>query len=216
MLRQTGAASGRHAKPAGRFGDDTMNYRELLRVILRCNELKTIPRMGWRVRGIRDGESVAEHSYAVALISMILADRLELSIDRERLLKIALLHDLSEHMLGDIHAPATRMLGEEAKEAAELRIMEDLFSGLPGGDEYVGLWREFAERSSLEGRLVRAVDKLEMFTQAYQYEREGNRMLEKFWGYEENMKDFEFEEVQRIYDELAEMRHEEGADTDSR
>ena len=181
----------------------------LLEMILECNELKAIPRMGWRVRGVRDGESVAEHSYAVALLSMILADRMDVEIDHEKLLRIALLHDLPEHMLGDIHAPAGRILGEEAKEAAELRIMERLFSGVENGREYVELWKEFADRTSVEGRLVRAVDKLEMFTQAYLYECAGNRMLDDFWDYAENTRDFEFEEVEKLYEELLDLRHRE-------
>jgi len=181
----------------------------LLEILLEANELKAIPRMGWRVRGIRNGESVAEHSYAVALASMIIADRMDVPIDREKLLKIALVHDLPEHMLGDIHSPATRLLGEDAKEAAELRILEQLFDGLPGGGEYIELWKEFSERSSVEGRLVRAIDKLEMFTQAYQYECAGNRMLDDFWGWPDNMKDFEFEEVRELYEELVALRRSE-------
>jgi len=89
--------------------------------------------------------------------------------------------------------------------------MERLFDGLPGGDDYVSLWREFAERSSVEGRLVRAVDKLEMFTQAYQYECAGNRMLDDFWGWEGNMRDFELDEIRELYDELMDLRTRDGA-----
>lgn len=182
------------------------HYRDLINLILKCNELKTIPRMGWRVRGVRDGESVAEHSFAVAVISMLLASRMGIDVDVEKLLKIALIHDLPEHMLGDIHAPATRLLGQNVKEAAELRILEELFGSLDEADEYIGLWKEFAERSSVEGRIVRAIDKLEMFTQAYLYEREGNRMLDDFWGYEDNVRDFEFDEIRGLYEELIDMR----------
>ena len=179
----------------------------LLEILLEANELKAIPRMGWRVRGIRDGESVAEHSYAVALASMIIADRMDIPIDREKLLKIALLHDLPEHMLGDIHAPASKLLGEDVKEAAELRILKHLFRGLPRGSDYIDLWKEFSERSSVEGRIVRAIDKLEMFTQAYQYECAGSRMLDDFWGWPGNTRDFEFDEVRELYDELVALRH---------
>ena len=182
----------------------------LLEIILECNELKAIPRMGWRVRGVRNGESVAEHSYAVALIAMLVADRLDVDMDHEKLLKIALVHDLPEHMLGDIHAPATRLLGEDVKEAAELRIIRRLFTGLEDGGEYVDLWKEFADRSSVEGKLVRAIDKLEMFTQAYQYECAGNRMLDDFWGWEGNMRDFGFGEIRELYDELMGLRTREG------
>ncbi len=178
----------------------------LLRIILEANELKSIPRMGWTVRGVRNGESVAEHSYAVALIALMMAERMSVAIDRGKLLAIALLHDLPEYMLGDIHAPATRMLGEDVKEAAEERILRRLFEGLEDGDRLVRLWKEFADRSSVEGRLIRAIDKLEMFTQAYRYEREGNRMLERFWGYEDNTRDFEFREIQELYEELVGMR----------
>ena len=180
-----------------------------LEVILQANELKTIPRMGWRVRGVTGGESVADHSYAVALVSMLLADRLDIEIDVEKVLRIALLHDLPEHMLGDIHAPAARFLGEEEKEATELRILENLFDGLEGGESYLDLWKEFAERSSVEGKLVRAADKIEMFTQAFQYEAAGNRMLDDFWDYVDNTRDFEFEEVERLFNELLELRQRE-------
>jgi len=180
----------------------------LLEVILECNELKVIPRMGWTVRGIRNGESVADHSYGVALIALLLADRMDIEVDREKLLMLALLHDLPEYMLGDIHAPATRMLGEDVKEAAEERILTQLFDRVDGGEEYVQLWKEFANRSSVEGRLIRAIDKLEMFTQAFQYEREGNRMLEKFWDYADNTRDFEFDEIRELYEELKRMRRE--------
>jgi len=181
----------------------------LLEVILQANELKTIPRMGWRVRGVTDGESVADHSYAVALIAMLLADRMKLDIDVEKVLRIAILHDLSEHMLGDIHAPASKFLGEDVKETAELRIMENLFREYEGGEDYVALWREFAERSSVEGKLVRAADKIEMFTQAFQYEAAGNRMLDDFWDYVENTKDFDFAEVEDLFRELLELRQRE-------
>ena len=182
--------------------------RKLLEVVLECNQLKSIPRMGWMVRGVRDGESVAEHSYAVALLSMMLADRLDIPVDREKVLRIAILHDLPEYVTGDIHAPATKVLGEDAKQAAEERILERLFAKVEGGSEYVTLWREFADRSSVEGRLVRAADKLEMFTQAYEYELEGNHKIEDFWDYEDNTRDFDFVEIRELYEELRALRRE--------
>lgn len=181
----------------------------LLEVILQANELKTIPRMGWRVRGVTGGESVADHSYAVALIGMLLADRMKLEIDVEKVLRISLLHDLPEHMLGDIHAPASKFLGENEKETAELRILENLFADLEEGARYIELWKEFAGRTSIEGRLVRAADKIEMFTQAFQYEAAGSRMLDDFWDYVDNTRDFEFEEVERLFEELLELRQSE-------
>jgi len=185
------------------------DVRKLLEVVLECNQLKSIPRMGWAVRGVRNGESVAEHSYAVALLCMLLADRIGIAVDSGKVLRIAILHDLPEYVTGDIHAPATKVLGEDVKEAAEERVLERLFARIEGGgDEYVALWREFVDRSSVEGRLVRAADKLEMFTQAYQYELEGNRRIEDFWGYEDNTRDFDIKEIRDLYEELRALRRE--------
>ena len=149
----------------------------------RGNELKTIPRMGWRVRGVRDGESVAEHSYAVALIAMLLADRLDVD-DRHGEAP----EDRARSRPAGAHARRHPRAGGAAPRrgrqgGGRTQDPRTLFDGHRGAaSEYVELWKEFAERSSVEGRLVRAIDKLEMFTQAYQYERAGNRMLDDFWG----------------------------------
>jgi len=47
-----------------------------------------------------------------------------------------------------------------------------------------------------------------MFTQAYEYELEGNSRIEDFWGYDDNTKDFCFDEVRELYEELRALRSE--------
>ena len=64
-------------------------------------ELKNVPRQGWKEKlEIINPESVAEHSYSTAVISMILSD-LE-GLNTEKIIKMALLHDLAESIIGDI------------------------------------------------------------------------------------------------------------------
>jgi len=64
-------------------------------------ELKNVPRQGWKEKlGIINPESVAEHSYSTAVISMILSD-LE-GLNTEKIIKMSLLHDLAESIIGDI------------------------------------------------------------------------------------------------------------------
>ena len=64
-------------------------------------ELKNVPRQGWKEKlEIINPESVAEHSYSTAAISMILSD-LE-GLNTEKIIKMALLHDLAESTIGDI------------------------------------------------------------------------------------------------------------------
>ena len=74
-------------------------------LLTELNRLKAVPRIGWLLRGVRDVESVADHSYGVALIAMILADRAKargMAVDVERVLRMALLHDLTEARTGDL------------------------------------------------------------------------------------------------------------------
>src|SRR2546422_11377854 len=68
-----------------------------------AERLKTVTRSGWTSTGQR--ESVAEHTWRLCLMAMLLYDRAE-GIDLARLLKMCLIHDLGEAIGGDIPAPA--------------------------------------------------------------------------------------------------------------
>ena len=64
-------------------------------------DLKNIPRQGWKDKlQIDNVESVAEHTYSTAIMSMIYSDLHE--FDTEKIIKMALLHDLSESITGDL------------------------------------------------------------------------------------------------------------------
>jgi putative hydrolase of HD superfamily len=141
--------------------------------------LKLMPRTGWLQRGVQQPESVAEHIFGVALLALLAGDQVT-GLDRGRLLTIALLHDLAEASLSDLPSSARRLLGAEAKHAAERRAMEELCVRLPQGD-YLALWDEYERGASPEARLVKGLDRIEMLTQALAYERAGNRALDEFW-----------------------------------
>jgi putative hydrolase of HD superfamily len=142
--------------------------------------LKLLPRTGWLQRGIRDPESIAEHSFGVAVLALLVGDTIP-NIDRGRLLAIALLHDLAEALIGDLPATARRLFGAEAKYAAERGAMEELLADLPQAASYLDLWDEYVQGASAEARLVKALDRLEMLSQALAYEQAGSRALSEFW-----------------------------------
>ena len=76
-----------------------------LDLLVEMARLKAIPRLGWLLRGVRDVESVAAHSYGVAFIAMLLVDRARQrgdEVDAGRTLRMALLHDLTEARIGDL------------------------------------------------------------------------------------------------------------------
>jgi putative hydrolases of HD superfamily len=150
----------------------------LIDFIVEAGKLKRLPRTGWVECGVPDPESVADHSFRVALIAMVLAG--ERGLDALKAVRMALLHDLAEAETGDLTPPqkdADPVGFKHAEEAAMRRILAKL------PPEYIGAWREFSDGSSEEARLVRDADKLEMVMQAAEYQGSGgDRMkLMRFW-----------------------------------
>jgi putative hydrolase of HD superfamily len=160
----------------------TMNRDKLVDLLLETATLKRMPRTGWGMRGVPHVESVAEHSFGAAFVAMALATVLgEGIVNLEKVLIMALLHDLAEVRLTDLPASAIRLLPEAVKGQAEARAVGDLLSPLPAAKQMAALWQEFEESSSPEGRLVRDADKLEMMVQCLRYEQAGCRGLDEFW-----------------------------------
>ena len=137
-------------------------------------KLKTIPRQGWKDKlGINDPESVAEHSYSVSAISMILSDLK--GLDTEQIIRMALLHDLSESVIGDITPDA---MTKDEKNRKENLAMKQILENLPDriAERYFNVWNDYQKNSSKEANLMHDIDKLEMALQAKFYE---NRKIPK-------------------------------------
>lgn len=132
--------------------------------------LKTVPRQGWIDKaGIKDPESVADHTYSMSVLAMVLSDLNEL--DTEKILKISLIHDLAESLTGDI---TPDKISKEEKIKLENKAMEKIFHQLPEplSGQYLSLWNEYQENNSLESKFVHDIDKLEMVIQAKIYSKE--------------------------------------------
>lgn len=140
----------------------------LLEFLRHAERLKSVTRSAYTSEG--DTESVAEHTWRVALMAMLVASEFP-EVDAGRLLRICLVHDLGEAIGGDIPAPEQarrREAGESAGKSAEerrdlLRLTEPLPAALRG--EIVALWDEYEAAASPEARLAKALDKLETILQ---------------------------------------------------
>ncbi|XP_053743969.1 HD domain-containing protein 2 isoform X1 [Synchiropus splendidus] len=134
----------------------------ILRVLL-----QRVPRTGWVYRGVKDPESVSDHMYRMAMMSLTITDP---TVDKNRCIKLALVHDLAESIVGDI-AP-TDNVSKEEKHRREEEAMRHISALLPDGlqQEIYGLWEEFENQSSEEARLVKQFDLLDMILQAHEYE----------------------------------------------
>lgn len=176
-----------------------------LQLLLSANQLKRIPRTGWMMRGVSHPESVSEHTCGVAFICLVLADLVDRAVDRGKLLGMALLHDLPEAVLSDIPAPALRHLAPDAKREAEEAVLGSLLDELPQRERWYAWWRDLDERTSVEARLVRDADRLDMLIQAFVYEETtGNRWLDEFWV-ETTPDTFEFEASRSLFEALCDV-----------
>lgn len=157
-----------------------MSEAALLGFLHNVGRLKEIKRTGWKLSGIKNPESVAEHSFMLALIALVLAKPLKLNA--EKCISLALIHDLPEIITGDIaHSgfPSKKQIANEKK------AMKKLLSKLDAKTKNTisGLWDEFANEKSREAKLVQQLDKLEMALQAFYYEKKksARRSLQVFF-----------------------------------
>jgi len=146
--------------------DDTRSIDDLLRFFHAAGRLKETARAGWKLRGIDRPESVADHSFRLALLALVLAPRADPPVDLHRCVAMALVHDLAESIVGDI-TPYDGVSAEE-KRRREEEAMRSLDS-LAGGAGVLELWAEYDAAATAEARFVKELDKLETAMQAAEY-----------------------------------------------
>jgi 5'-deoxynucleotidase YfbR-like HD superfamily hydrolase len=141
--------------------------KHLLTLFHRAGELKRTRRAGWVRCGVPNAESVADHTFRTAFIAMILGDTM--GLDTDKLIQMALIHDLAELATGDI-TPHDRPSPWE-KQAMENAAFNLILKDLPGRDKYLCLWEEYLDQGSIEAKILAGIDKLEMAIQACEYSK---------------------------------------------
>ena len=133
----------------------------LLRFTRLSERLKLELRHSWMSNGRR--ESVAEHTWHMALLAMLVDRHLEHPVDTERTLKMILVHDLVDAEAGDVPVFETgpRQDSKRERERAAMRRIRDLLDPETGA-EISDLWYEFEDAETPEAKLVQALDHLEV------------------------------------------------------
>ena len=147
---------------------DNYKFNNLLEYIFR---LKNIKRTGWVSKAkILRAESVADHSYSLTALSMIFSDLL--GLDTEKVVKMSIIHDLAESIIGDYMPEEISIREKQIKEDNAMKIV---ISSFPENLVviYSNIWKEYCLNQTKEARLVKQLDKIEMFLQANFYLKNG-------------------------------------------
>lgn len=137
-----------------------MEAKELLRVLHTAERLKDETRHCYTSSGRR--ESVAEHSWRLALTALFLRDEFP-ALDMDRVIRMCLIHDLGECFTGDIPS----FLKSGGDEERERLALETWVASLPApySVELKALYAEMDALETDEARLYKALDKLEAVIQ---------------------------------------------------
>ena len=164
------------------------------------SELKKTPRSGWKNKAdIETPESVADHSFSTAMIAMVLSD-LD-NLNTEKILKMALLHDVAEAITGDL-TPDEISRGDKMK--LENQTIQEILMNLPSNlsDKYTTIWNEYVSGISKEAVLVHDVDRLEMALQARKYLAEGKSIDKLGVFFTSAQRDIKSEKILKLLDEI--------------
>lgn len=178
---------------------DTLNF------LIEVGKLKKIKRRGWVLRGIKDPETIAAHTFRMALMAWILCCRKKLNSNK--IIKMSLIHDLCEVCAGDT-TPYDKILPEDKKQwgkivnkwprlskkqkeeffrekyEKEKRGLEKLILKLPDSlkKEIRELWNDYEKGLTHEGRFVKQLDRVENLLQALEYwKKEKNFAINPWW-----------------------------------
>ncbi|HLC38924.1 MAG TPA: HD domain-containing protein [Patescibacteria group bacterium] len=135
--------------------------------------LRFIPRT-WRQFLNLDFANLAEHTLRVTWIALIIAKN-EKKVNLDKILKIALVHDICESRTGDVH-----YLSRQYTKRNEKLAITGMLKNTSIESEFYQLWIEYEERKSLEAKIVKDADNIDVDLELREQKSRGN-LLPKKW-----------------------------------
>lgn len=113
-------------------------------------------------------ESVAEHTWSMSLLAMLLFNEVEIKVDQLKVLKMVIIHDLAEVYAGDMPSFEAAAGKQKLKEENEQKAMKKLLKKISNKnlrEEIESLWHEVEAKETNESKFVHACDKAEAVIQ---------------------------------------------------
>ncbi|XP_077488301.1 5'-deoxynucleotidase HDDC2 [Amblyomma americanum] len=135
-------------------------------------KLKGIRRTGWVLRGVPDPERISGHMYRMSVMAMMLGNDPDAGVNKDKCIRMALVHDMGECIVGDI--TPTCGVSKEEKFRRESDAMDSLAKLVDkvSAEEFKSLWEEYEAQNSPESKVVKDLDMFDMILQAHEYEVE--------------------------------------------
>ncbi|CAJ2514072.1 Uu.00g021910.m01.CDS01 [Anthostomella pinea] len=145
--------------------------------------LKTNKREGWRRFGIDRGESISDHMYRMSMMSLMCPPLLAPKLDLHKCMKMCLIHDMAEALVGDITPVDGVAKPEKSRREAETMdfISKNLLGKVHGGvagKDMRAIWQEYEDSETLDSHFVHDLDKVELLTQMIEYEKRAKKTLD--------------------------------------
>lgn len=157
-----------------------MQKNHLNNIITTLGKFKDLKRTGWMIRDVKLPESDADHSFGVALLTMMLAPE---KLNKQKCIELALVHDLAEIYAGDFtpHDNISKEDKDKLEREGASRLAKEL-----NWPQLVDLIDEYNDKKTPEARFVNLLDKLETIMTAKYYDdnnRSESTLIEEFSNY---------------------------------
>lgn len=151
----------------------------------------------WRQFLNADFSNETEHSFRVAWIAMVLAKR-EGATDTAKVVKMALVHDVGESRSGDVHY-VSRQYTQRDEELA----VKDVFAETSLEEEMFTLWHEYEDRQTLEAKIVKDADNLDVEFELKEQEAKGETLRKNWLASRERVREMLFtNSAKQLWEEI--------------
>ena len=137
-----------------------MTDRELINFLDIAEKMKCNTRHSWTSTNRK--ESVAEHSWRLSLIALLLEREIE-NVDFQKIIKMCIIHDLGEAITGDIPSFLKTKQDSKTEQKAITTLIEKLPE--PQKTDMLTLFEEMEKRETMESKIYKALDRLEAVIQ---------------------------------------------------
>ena len=142
--------------------------------LFEMGNIRLIDRM-WRRYHFENMANVAEHHFRVFWIAMIIAAHEPGKIDTGKIAKLCLLHDITESRVGEVDY-ISRQYVDRKEESA----INDMLQGVSLKDEYLALWHEYELRESIESKIVKDADTIDVDMELAEQSASGHTLPKKW------------------------------------